>query len=495
MKWWFQKEKKRPKGKILLVFIGLAALIGSFFLLQYTSFFTPSAFEVLPEKNASFVAQVDLEFCTAERYDTSFCDEYQQVFFEFFGDYPARVDDFARNAALALYKNPLSVESTSYLVWLYEVRNEEKATAFADKIGKPYIFHRGWLIMTEEEDFLSLLEAEDLVTLDTADDVQQLLTDETALILFGRSEEIYKNFDLQPALLPALRAFPAFAFMGEEREGDVQFTLRSFAPEMERSFARQEDLRQLFAALPREDLLVAFGFYDATGYWEDSLASLEEVDPSFALMAHSQARKELRQLFGDEISLSHDVLPLFEQSAIFGATYTDGQPRPFLVTQMDNDRFLEAKREKFASAFLTASARFVPRVVRHTLSDGTEIAQVVACEECLSEEQIEVDGGTLSVYTVTPEEGDSVTFALGQVGQTVLFAQDPVWATSFFQNYAQGEDALAREGSEFLHLQPGLFFSENENPLLRFLSRPRNYEMSTTGRDDGVLTVEGEVDL
>ena len=69
-------------------------------------------------------------------------------------------------------------------------------------------------------------------------------------------------------------------------------------------------------------------------------------------------------------------------------------------------------------AGLQKAEYFVPRVLTHTLEDGTQIREIAACDGCVSVSSEEISGGTLDIF---PQKTQKETLGIFSWSQENLF--------------------------------------------------------------------------
>ena len=120
---------------------------------------------------------------------------------------------------------------------------------------------------------------------------------------------------------------------------------------------------------------------------------LEETDPAFSFFLWGRARALAQEWFGKEVDLENDILPLFEKE------WRLVRSRTFIRhCRFRKNGNCARERKKMLCRTSKKAEYFVPRVLTHTLEDGTQIREIAACDGCVSVSSEEISGGTLDIF-------------------------------------------------------------------------------------------------
>jgi hypothetical protein len=154
------------------------------------------------------------------------------------------------------------------------------------------------------------------------------------------------------------------------------------------------------------------------------LASLGE---EHALALQSLATSHLQHLFGNDTSLTYDLLPLLEQPTTFhGMQYTGATLRLLVEGSVQNpeelNRHLARLHESVAQSLPRAT------VEKHTFARGFSMTLIRRIETPLTEEK-EINGW--SVRITAPPDTQETGLATAVRGTTFLLSTDPHLLTQF----------------------------------------------------------------
>jgi hypothetical protein len=132
-------------------------------------------------------------------------------------------------------------------------------------------------------------------------------------------------------------------------------------------------------ALGSKTLAAYIGGSDLSAEWQNTLGSLSQLNPTYGIILEGILRAQTSKIFGDEVSLSDDIYPLFEgEYALAFENLDKGQLGVKLILKHADRAFAEIKLKKLQGGFRMLAAQFAPRVKSVTLPDGTESKELVA---------------------------------------------------------------------------------------------------------------------
>jgi len=473
------KKEKKPRQGYFLGAIGVAMLIGVGILLFESSLFTPNAEDILPERDLLFFAETDEMNCSSVQIEKRpvWCSARDKWFVRTWGEFPQRISSFADKAVFALYEEGFSIEENRLLsVQMFRIRDSKAAEDFLRNLGentdqyeivngipvfplpdssKQAFFWNGWLFLSEYDLLLSLLQEKEKT-------YQTLSSDENFQILRENSwgeSFIYitkKGIALKlPSSWASFLQFSApFGLWVDEKSDEVTLHVLSalLKTGLEKKSPENKALKQVVSRLSEDDILLLGAAPAPRETVEMIFSLLESEDLALSFSARALLRDFLQDSFGKDFSLEYDLLPLLEGNIAFGV----GEKKiPFFVSEMESEDFLQKKKDRWKNFFQMMMATHVPRKVSYTLSDGSEIQEIIVCEDCISEE--EEDG--LTLLSVESESGKIFEAAFGTDEKLFLFAGShelgkKLWKERAQSSFSPGKDLL-QSGSGLL-LRPEL---------------------------------------
>ncbi len=155
-------------------------------------------------------------------------------------------------------------------------------------------------------------------------------------------------------------------------------------------------------ALGSKTLAAYVGGSDLSAEWQNTLGSLSQLNPSYGIILEGILRAQVARIFGDEVSLSDDLYPLFEgEYALAFQQLEQGQLGIKLILKHSDQAFAEIKLKKLQAGFRMLAAQFAPRVKSVTLPDGTISKELVADATRLKEMDETYEGADIHCLDIT----------------------------------------------------------------------------------------------
>ncbi len=99
-----------------------------------------------------------------------------------------------------------------------------------------------------------------------------------------------------------------------------------------------------------------------------------------------------QKYFGAETSFVNDILPLFENEFVFAIEKSDDQNAYKVVLELEDPENDALKIERLANSFARVGGVIQPKVVQHTLEDGTVYSELIAVAEEIIKTQVRFNG-------------------------------------------------------------------------------------------------------
>ncbi|QQS59857.1 hypothetical protein IPN35_03240 [Candidatus Peregrinibacteria bacterium] len=452
-----KEKKKRPPLWISILF-GSLLFGGALWILLLTPFLSPSAENLLPAEGVVFFADFESPSCQ-NTLGTSFplwCQKQSELLEKLTGVLPIRAENFANKMVIAAYKNPISKENPLQFVGLFRLKNQqfhkkeeeivkqlggglaqqnsEKSSDVIFEFGeegnqKRGFFQNGWLIVSDDPVFLSRIQdvhSGSAVSLGEAD-------------VFSSShfpsmgEAFVHGFLTKDFLFPLIpeniasqaehvfRHASSLSFAVGYSNGTVSGSFDIPLETMNSHFSFSSEEKGIsFPSQEKGITLVANHF----GKLFQSLTQeLEKTDPAFSFFLWGRARALSQDWLGKEIDFENDILPLFEKGMALWYV-----PKNSLIVAGVGTEDISLKKEKMLAGLKQKAERFIPRIITHTLEDGTQIREIAACTDCISVVSEEIQGGTLDIFSAEDAEGKKMELSLGEKKNVFLIANDTVLA-------------------------------------------------------------------
>lgn len=204
--------------------------------------------------------------------------------------------------------------------------------------------------------------------------------------------------------------------------------------------------------------------------------------------------------FGPDINFNQDILPLFRNEFLFALSEQDSKQHYKFILELDSPKDAAQKLHEIANSFASMGAVFEPKVVSHTLPDGTESKEIVAVpEKILKSNSTHNDTTIFELKMGTQKWG--IYYAM--IDNIAIFSSSKDQVISSLDLYENSEGSLAKndiyqtsilpvlrnaDEVSFLDLHsalPLLFNTELPQALapIKALSTGRSYF------NDGIITI------
>ncbi len=502
------KDKPAPsKAGYWLLPIGIIAVVGVGYLLADSPLFTADAAQIIPARNLTLYADVGEAKCNLELNEKlpDFCEQRDQLLTSLIGEYPQRISVFANQIIIASYNNLTDTGVKFAPTLLFRVTSDKNAEAFVKNLAgsetaveetgqdmrilrfsepqsRVVFFWKGWLIISPESDFYRQVADVDAgLAVAASDDVfwntlHQKLGNTTPTVIF--KSQLLTPF-VAVGLQPLLDFVPEIGLALDHDKDKFLLKIVSNTPNTffdQKPKIPSEDQGLLLAAFPDKSADLVATLITPKKEIDWALDYLEKTDPAFAFFVRGQTRRFLQELFGNEISLENDILPLFDNQVTFALYQNDSRKADFLITLDTNDAsFAAAKKEKLLSALQNAAANFVPRILEHVLEDGSIIREVAACDDCVQSTTETIGGAELTTFVTENNDGATRTLSLGLSGDIFVIATQATDARTTLTNLTTEDEnilpEIVQQYDEFVVAQPKIiatFFPNWSNLLNNF---------------------------
>jgi Protein of unknown function (DUF3352) len=131
--------------------------------------------------------------------------------------------------------------------------------------------------------------------------------------------------------------------------------------------------------LSSKDAALYLGGSNLSAEWQNTLGSLSQLNPSYGIILEGILRAQANKIFGDKVSLSDDLYPLFEgEYALSLENLANNQLGVKLILRQSDRAFAEIKLKKLLTGFRALAAQFTPTLKTVTLPDNTVSKELVA---------------------------------------------------------------------------------------------------------------------
>lgn len=189
--------------------------------------------------------------------------------------------------------------------------------------------------------------------------------------------------------------------------------------------------------VPTDNLALYLGGSDLEAEWQNTLQTLDELNPSYALILEGLLRSQSESIFGKNVDLRNDLYPLFEGEYAFAMGRNENSNHFGMILKHDDQDFATVKMEKMATGFELIAASFAPKINTVTLPDGTVSRELIPDESKVESGVSNVAGNEVACTEV---RGDDRGFCYTVTQDLVIMAN----------NKAFIEKALNPEESEML---------------------------------------------
>jgi len=219
---------------------------------------------------------------------------------------------------------------------------------------------------------------------------------------------------------------------------------------------------ELTQYIPKENLVFYVGGSNLEVEWQNTLETLSNLNPAYALILEGMLRAQSEDIFGGNIDLRNDLYPLFENEYAFVMGKNEDVNEIGLILRHDDEEFAKVKMEKMAKGFEMIAASFAPKVNTVTLPDGTISRELVPDESKVESGTSDVAGNEV---VCTEIRGDSLGFCYAVTEKMVLMANNK----TFIENaLIQKEDSMLADDIDFKANTKKLSQINDEMTFIRF---------------------------
>ncbi|MFH0820344.1 MAG: DUF3352 domain-containing protein [Candidatus Peregrinibacteria bacterium] len=137
--------------------------------------------------------------------------------------------------------------------------------------------------------------------------------------------------------------------------------------------------------IPAESLISYLGGADLASSWQNTLASMEKLNPAYGILLEGMLRAQVNRIFGNNVSLADDLYPLFTgEYALTFSSLDDGKLGIGLTLTHGDMEGARKKLKKLSEGFSLLAAQFTPQLLEVTLPDDTVSRELVADPDSLS---------------------------------------------------------------------------------------------------------------
>jgi hypothetical protein len=282
---------------------------------------------------------------------------------------------------------------------------------------------------------------------------------------------------LGQTVAPLKNLLDHFAFTVRKEYNGFHFnTLLSMTPDAialkKGPVAKAKFAYSLADTLGSKTLAGYIGGSDLSAEWQNTLESLSQLNPTYGIILEGILRAQTNKVFGDGVSLSDDLYPLFEgEYALAFDNLDKGQLGVKLILKSTDRAFADIKLKKLQAGFRNLAAQFSPKVKTVTLPDGTESKEMVADSSRLKESDETYQGADIHCLSVTDSDMGFCTALtddliilgnnIASIKETVDLTLTPKFALSQSQSFRQSLSNLSAVSDEISYFDLG-----NALPLL-----------------------------
>lgn len=285
------------------------------------------------------------------------------------------------------------------------------------------------------------------------------------------------------------------------------FALQSFlsldkeALENTSQFNFQEKYNAQLANYISPDITVFWGAEDLEVQLKKILALLSGGDASTLAILDGLLNSYTEKYFGPDIKFNYDILPLFAKEFAFTLEQQNGKNAYNLFMELDSVQSDSIKIHELANSFSSVGAIFKPKVVEHTLEDGTVGKEIIAIPEEIKKDEIiyldttvyelKIGEQDWSIYYVIFDNTALISNNLDSIKNTLDIASGKKDSLKTAKSFEQNIEPVLNSSDElaFFNLQTflPLVFADQKLPefvnILGSLSSGRNYF------NDGIITI------
>jgi hypothetical protein len=175
----------------------------------------------------------------------------------------------------------------------------------------------------------------------------------------------------------------------------------------------QEKYTASLAYLVANDAIIFWGGENLSQQITRLIDVLAGGDSGMLALFDSVIDSYTQKYFGSGIEFYQDILPLFKNEFAYSLepSSTPGRYEHKFLFELSSPQENKVTIYELANNFATLGAIFEPKIVEHTLEDGTISKELVAIPEEITKEETQYDGTT--IYTLTMgEQGWVVSYAI-----------------------------------------------------------------------------------
>lgn len=106
--------------------------------------------------------------------------------------------------------------------------------------------------------------------------------------------------------------------------------------------------------------------------WIQTLETLSEINPAYALILEGLVRSQLKEVFGADLSLRYDIYPLLNGPYAFSVEEKSNLPVFRWIVEYEDMEFTRTKLDKLLRGFSYGLSAFSTQLKTFSLPDGTE---------------------------------------------------------------------------------------------------------------------------
>lgn len=131
----------------------------------------------------------------------------------------------------------------------------------------------------------------------------------------------------------------------------------------------------------KNDLLLFWGGQNFENQLSRFLEILSSGNKSTLLIFDNLLQNYTEKYFGRDINFKEDILPLFDQEFAFAIEDFDNKVSYKILIELNSPQSDGLNIQQLANNFATEGAVFAPKIVEHTLPDGTISKEIIAIPE------------------------------------------------------------------------------------------------------------------
>jgi len=463
----------------MFLVIGIFCIIFTAILLFSEKIFTPKISSILPANNLEFFLEISEKEKIADflsvfpQHLRKISDIFSKIQFDKF-------TDFSEKRGLAIFSNSFFTEKNSdYFVIFAKISNSKKAEDFVKNLPAANLateflednqkilrfsgensydifFFNGWLFLTSDQNFFpKILEVKNQFSpsLETNPKFLNLLrkVENYSISFFAKSNFFKSETFFSENFSEKIHGFePIFLdffprFSGGISKKNEKIVTKFFFDNVRHfgNFSNENEKKfgNLYGNLENLHPIFIFSGQQIANRIEDIFNFFEQYDPAFSFFLRGKVRKKLQEIFSNDFSLEYDFWPFLENDFLFAIFENNAsQENPyFLVTGILGDEiFSKEKFKKFCQIGRKNLAKFFPKLEIHNLPDGTEIKEIVGCEECITEnfQKFPQDDKEFS-FLIGENENEKNLLGIWREKNQIAFSNSKEILENFFTNSHQ----------------------------------------------------------